>query len=185
MYRVRWERDVEVGWGGSGKVIFKKSKRLRQPRNLLLSMTCLGFSLLFFSPASPFSISARTLAENEGFEVRRTFSRFGVKTPPLIKLDRDLLVEGYVEGIDAYRWIQRSGVKEAGRLAEEIGRVTGRLHSTGYVFIDNKPQNYIVAEDGLYRVDTGYITRTNRDFPRLLDVATFTASLIPLSFQRG
>lgn len=64
-------------------------------------------------------------------------------------------------------------------MAFQAGAITGKFHKAGYVFADNKSQNYLVNFDkSLLRTDLGFIHKTNSIFAQSMDIASFLASVI-------
>jgi len=64
-------------------------------------------------------------------------------------------------------------------LAFRAGKITGRLHNAGYVFTDNKSQNYLVTSQGsLLRTDLSFIQQEKSVYPRSMDIGSFLASVI-------
>jgi tRNA A-37 threonylcarbamoyl transferase component Bud32 len=118
--------------------------------------------------------------KNEGYDMRRNLRQLGIPTPLLISISDTTVIEEYVEGGDLYRAFCRG--KDAS-LAFEAGALTGKLHKAGYVFIDNKSQNFLVKSDNLLvRTDLGFIQKKDSIFSRSMDIASFLASVI--DFER-
>ena len=70
-------------------------------------------------------------------------------------------------------------------LAFHAGILTGRLHNAGYVFTDNKAQNYLVVSDNLLcRTDLGFLQKKNSVFSRSIDIGSFLASVIDFEMLR-
>jgi tRNA A-37 threonylcarbamoyl transferase component Bud32 len=70
-------------------------------------------------------------------------------------------------------------------LARSAGSITGRLHRSGYSFIDNKSQNYLVTFSGkVLRTDLAFIQRKDSIFARSMDIGSFLASLLALDCKR-
>lgn len=115
--------------------------------------------------------------------MRRNLGQLGIPTPGLISHSDTALVEEYVEGGDLYRAFSED--KDTQSLAFQAGALTGKLHKAGYVFIDNKSQNYLVTSDKLVvRTDLGFMQKKDSIFPRSMDIGSFLASIIDFeSFQ--
>jgi tRNA A-37 threonylcarbamoyl transferase component Bud32 len=114
---------------------------------------------------------------NEGHNMRMSLRQLGIPTPKLISISDTELIEEYIEGGDLYRAFSKG--KETLLLAFQAGALTGKLHKAGYVFIDNKSQNYLVSSDKLVlRTDLGFMQKKNSIFPRSMDIGSFLASII-------
>lgn len=122
------------------------------------------------------------IARNEGHEMRTTLGRLGIKTPRLLLISGDMLIEEYIEGGDLYRGLA-SGTAGAS-LALAAGRLTGLMHGGGYVFTDNKAQNFLVRDSDVLRTDLGFIQKSSSTFARSMDVGSFLASVMDLPSYR-
>jgi tRNA A-37 threonylcarbamoyl transferase component Bud32 len=130
-------------------------------------------------PSSP-PLVGKMMLKNEGYETRRSLGQLGIPTPRLISISDKTLVEEYVEGGNLYRALSDGGDN---LLAFQAGTLTGKLHKAGYVFIDNKSQNYLVTSDNLIvRTDLGFMQRKDSTFSRSMDIGSFLASII--DFER-
>jgi tRNA A-37 threonylcarbamoyl transferase component Bud32 len=122
----------------------------------------------------------KMMLKNESHDTRRTLGKLGIPTPRLISISDNTLVEEYVEGGDLYKALS-TGRHDL--LAFQAGSITGRLHKAGYVFIDNKSQNYLVSSDNLIvRTDLGFMQKKDSTFSRSMDIGSFLASVI--DFER-
>jgi tRNA A-37 threonylcarbamoyl transferase component Bud32 len=118
---------------------------------------------------------------NEGHYMRNKLKALGIPTPCLISISEDTIIEEYVEGGNLYEALADEETKKNKiySLAFQAGAITGRFHRAGYVFADNKSQNYLVNFDkSLLRTDLGFIHKTNSIFAQSMDVASFLASVI-------
>jgi tRNA A-37 threonylcarbamoyl transferase component Bud32 len=136
-------------------------------------------SLLLAHPSPP-PLTGKVTINNEGYSMRRNLRQLGIPTPLLISITDTALVEEYVEGGDLYRAF--SDGKDTS-LAFQAGALTGKLHKAGYVFTDNKSQNYLVASDNsVVRTDLGFMQKKDSIFSRSMDIGSFLASVI--DFER-
>ena len=93
--------------------------------------------------------------------MRRSLSKLGIDTPMLISISEDTLIEEYIEGGDLYKALLNG---KDPSFTFQAGILTGRLHRAGYVFTDNKAQNYlVVSDDLLYRTDLKDLTKKGFD----------------------
>ncbi|MFL6430692.1 MAG: hypothetical protein ACJ71X_04430, partial [Nitrososphaeraceae archaeon] len=136
-------------------------------------------SILLAHPSSP-PLVGKMMLKNEGYETRKSLGQLGIPTPRLISISDKTLVEEYVEGGNLYRALSDGGDN---LLAFQAGTLTGKLHKAGYVFIDNKSQNYLVTSNNLIvRTDLGFMQRKDSTFSRSMDIGSFLASII--DFER-
>ena len=113
--------------------------------------------------------------------MRENLKRLGIPTPFLISISDDTIIEEYVEGGNLYKAFadERNKKNIICSLAFQAGALTGKMHSAGYVFTDNKSQNYLVNFDNsIVRTDLGFINKTNSIFAQSMDIASFLASVI-------
>jgi tRNA A-37 threonylcarbamoyl transferase component Bud32 len=179
LYFVNWQRRVSVEERGGQKVVVKRIKPSTAFNEFVLLSTYMMISLLLAHPS--LSPSGETW-RSEGQEMRQMLARLGVPTPKLISISRGELVEEYVEGGDLYRALAHWGADP--NLAFDAGALTGRLHGGGYVFTDNKAQNYLVRGKALLRTDLGFLQKNSSTFARSMDAGSFLASVIDLAGYR-
>ena len=121
------------------------------------------------------------IMRNEGPEMRKILEKMGITTPELISISKTDLIEEYIEGGNLYIALA-SGLPV--RLAFIAGSMTGKMHEGGYVFIDNKAQNYLVRGESVVRTDLGFIQKSNSYYARSMDVGSFLASIMDLRTYR-
>lgn len=150
-----------------------KSSRVFHDYILVIAYTLL--SIIVCHPSSPPQMG-RAMVFNEGFKMRRFLKEIGVPTPSLISISENWLIEDYIDGGNLYYALLNGSDTF---LAFTAGKITGKLHNAGYVFTDNKCQNYLVTSDGsLSRTDLSFIQRENSIFSRSMDIGSFLASVI-------
>lgn len=176
MYFVNWQREVLVQDRAGQKVVVKRNRHTTEFHEYILLGTYVAISFFLVHPSWPPSIGS--ISRNEGPATREMLRRLGIGTPRLISISDDELVEEYVEDGDLYRALARGRAEPA--LARDAGILTGRLHSAGYAFIDNKSQNYLVGPDALVRTDLGFLQKTCSTYARSMDIASFLASVMDL-----
>ena len=176
MYFVNWQRDISLEEREGQKVVVKKNKSTTEFHEYILFGTYIMISILLAHPSPPPMPGG--IARNEGHEMRRTLGRLGIMTPRLVSISNDVLVEEYVEGGDLYRALASSTAGTS--LAAAAGRLTGRMHRAGYVFTDNKAQNFLVRGADVLRTDLGFIQKSDSIFARSMDVGSFLASVMDL-----
>ena len=183
MYFVNWQRDISIEELGGRKVVVKRNKSTKDFHEYLLISMYTLISLLLAHPSPP-PLTGKVTINNEGYSMRRNLRQLGIPTPLLISITDTALVEEYVEGGDLYRAF--SDGKDTS-LAFQAGALTGKLHKAGYVFTDNKSQNYLVASDNsVVRTDLGFMQKKDSIFSRSMDIGSFLASVIDFeSFQYG
>jgi tRNA A-37 threonylcarbamoyl transferase component Bud32 len=179
LYFVNWQRDIYIEEIDGQKVVVKRNKSTKDFHEHLLILAYTLISILLAHPSSP-PLVGKMMLKNEGYETRRSLGQLGIPTPRLISISDKTLVEEYVEGGNLYRALSDGGDK---LLAFQAGTLTGKLHKAGYVFIDNKSQNYLVTSDNLIvRTDLGFMQRKDSTFSRSMDIGSFLASII--DFER-
>jgi tRNA A-37 threonylcarbamoyl transferase component Bud32 len=183
LYFVNWQRDISIEELDGRKVVVKRNKSTKDFHEYLLISMYTLISLLLAHPSPP-PLTGKVTINNEGYSMRRNLRQLGIPTPLLISITDTALVEEYVEGGDLYRAF--SDGKDTS-LAFQAGALTGKLHKAGYVFTDNKSQNYLVASDNsVVRTDLGFMQKKDSIFSRSMDIGSFLASVIDFErFQYG
>lgn len=182
MYFVNWQREISVVDRAGQKVVVKRDKATKEFHEYLLIGVYTLISFLLAHPSAPLSPAA--IARNEGPEVRRMLSLLGIQTPALVSISEGELVEEYVEGGDLYRALAAGAVDE-GAACFAVGAMTGRLHTAGHVFTDNKAQNYLVKGTSVLRTDLGFLQKSSSVFAQSMDVGSFLASVVDLESYPG
>lgn len=180
MYFVNWQRQVSFEERAGQRVVVKRTKPTTAFHEYVLLSTYTMISLLLGHPAAP--PHPNSIAKNEGPEMRALLARLGIPTPRLVSMSEGELVEELIEGGDLYRAFA-SGTAHA--LAFGAGVLTGRLHGAGYVFTDNKAQNYLVSGESLLRTDLGFLQKSSSTYARSMDVGSFLASVMDLPAYCG
>ena len=177
MYFLNWQKDVSIEELSGQRVVVKRNKSTKDFHEYLLISLYTFISILLAHPSSP-PVVGKLSMSNEGYNARKKLNRLGIPTPRLISISDTVLIEEYIEGGDLYKAFADG--KDA-LLALQAGALTGKLHNTGYVFIDNKSQNYLVAAGNLvFRTDLGFMQKKDSVFARSMDIASFLASVIDL-----
>jgi tRNA A-37 threonylcarbamoyl transferase component Bud32 len=161
-------------------VVIKKNKSTKDFHEYLLAATYSIMSVVMAHPSAPPPAGKITLW-NEGEYMRENLKRLGIPTPYLISISDDTIIEEYVEGGNLYKAFADDHDKKniICSLASQAGALTGKMHKAGYVFTDNKSQNYLVNFDNsIVRTDLGFINKTNSIFAQSMDIASFLASVI-------
>jgi tRNA A-37 threonylcarbamoyl transferase component Bud32 len=175
LYFINWQRDITIEEIKGQKVVVKRNKSTKDFHEYLLILAYTLVSILLVHPSSP-PLAGKIMLKNEGHETRRTLWQLGIPTPRLISISDNIIVEEYVEGGNLYKVLLSGGLDS---LAFQAGTLTGKLHKAGYVFIDNKSQNYLVASDNLIvRTDLAFIQKEDSTFSRSMDIGSFLASII-------
>ncbi|MFZ0511626.1 MAG: hypothetical protein WAM14_08470 [Candidatus Nitrosopolaris sp.] len=179
MYFVNWQRDVFIQQLDGRMVVTKRNKLTKNFHEYLLAATYSIMSVVMAHPSVPPPAGKMTLG-NEGHHMRNKLKRLGIPTPCLISISDDTIIEEYVEGGNLYKAFAEDDKKNnVCSLAFQAGAITGKFHKAGYVFADNKSQNYLVNFDNsLLRTDLGFIHKTNSIFAQSMDIASFLASVI-------
>ncbi len=176
MYFVNWQRQVSIEERNGQKVVVKRDKNSKAFHEYILLCTYATISILLAHPSRP--PSPTVISTNEGQHMRDRLGRLGISTPKLISITNTELVEEYIEGGDLYRAILEGNI-DLGSVYL-AGKMTGRLHKAGYVFVDNKIQNYLVRGQAVFRTDLGFIKKGSSLFSRSMDIGSFLASIMDL-----
>lgn len=134
------------------------------------------FSLLFLKPRISFlSKEDRILREVLGHE---KLKEIGIAVPKILEFSFDdfYIAEEYIVGTNLYSIIKNSEKEERENLSQNIGEITGRLHSLGFAFFDNRPQNYIFKDGTIFRIDLETFEFEPSLFERYCDIISFTES---------
>ncbi|HEX7178850.1 MAG TPA: hypothetical protein VF220_03925 [Nitrososphaeraceae archaeon] len=181
MYFVNWQRNISIMELNGRKVVIKRNKSSKNFREYILISAYTLLSISTCHPAPPPRIGNRIVL-NEGFQMRKKLEGIGISTPRLISISEKQLIEDFIEGGNLYEAILNG---KDPYLAFNVGVITGKLHNSGYVFIDNKAQNYLVTlSNGLLRTDLAFIQRDNSLYSRSFDIGSFLASVMGLESKK-
>jgi len=159
------------------KVVVKRNKISKNLHDYLLVISYSILSILLAHPSAPPELGGK-MTLNEGFEMRQKLQLIGIPTPSLISISKTLLVEDFIAGGNLYQALSNG---KNSSLAFSAGIITGRLHRSGYSFIDNKSQNYLVTfSSKVLRTDLAFIQKKNSIFARSMDIGSFLGSLLGL-----
>ncbi|HEY6949421.1 MAG TPA: hypothetical protein VI146_02330 [Nitrososphaeraceae archaeon] len=163
------------------KVVVKRNKISKNLHDYLLAFTYTILSILLAHPSAPPELGSK-LTINEGFKMREKLRLMGIPTPSLISLSNTLLIEDFIVGGNLHEALSKGRDPS---LAYSAGIITGRLHRSGYSFIDNKSQNYLVTFSGkVLRTDLAFIQKNGSIFAKSMDIGSFLASLLSLDCKR-
>jgi tRNA A-37 threonylcarbamoyl transferase component Bud32 len=175
LHFVNWQRNISITELNGKRVVIKRNKSSKQFHDYILVFAYMLLSFIFCHPVAPPPLG-RNMVFNEGFKMRSVLNEIGVPTPSLISISDDWLIEDYIEGGNLY-YAFVNGINPM--MAYAAGKITGSLHNAGYVFTDNKSQNYLVSTKGeLLRTDLSFIQKENSVYSRSVDVGSFLASVI-------
>ncbi len=177
MYFVNWQREISVTEMNGKKVVVKRNKISKNLHDYLLVISYSILSILLAHPSAPPELGGK-MTLNEGFEMRQKLQLIGIPTPSLISISKTLLVEDFIAGGNLYQALSNG---KNSSLAFSAGIITGRLHRSGYSFVDNKSQNYLVTfSSKVLRTDLAFIQKKNSIFARSMDIGSFLGSLLGL-----
>ena len=178
MHFVNWQRDISIEVIDGTKVVIKRNKALKDFHEYLLITTYTFISILLAHPDRPPLTIGHMSMKNESFEMRRYLRNIGIPTPSLISITNNGLIEEFIEGGDLYQAFSKG---EDSSLAFQAGALTGKMHSAGCVFTDNKAENYLLDSQNLIiRTDLGFIQKNGSLFSRSMDIGSFLASVMDL-----
>ncbi len=180
LYFINWERKITTNLFESNKVVVKKTKSFTNLRHFVLIFCFTLISIFSGNPSCPPEIGQRIL-ENESFEFRKKLKLMGINTPKLFSISYEEIIEEYIKGGNLYFYFHTEIIHD---LAFQAGKITGMLHKNGFVFIDNKCQNFLVNKDkDVIRIDLGFIQKSASIFAQSMDVGSFLASILDLKPQ--
>lgn len=184
MYFVNWEKDITILQKNDEFLVMKKAKPLKKLRELILIFLYTIISFITIHPTIPL-VQKENSINNEGFEIRKKLKEIGINTPNLISIGKNDLIEEYIDGGNLYSIFKEKLNNEIYDISYGVGVLTGKLHNEGYVFIDNKSQNFLVKKkiDKIFRTDLGFIHLNNSFFARSLDIGSFLASIMDLEYH--
>lgn len=189
MYFVNWQRIVSVEERGGMKVVVKRTKSTALFNEGLLASTYVLISILLGHPSSPPFLGRDSMIRNEGRSTRKWLAELGVPTPSLVHISEGEIVEEFIDSGNLYAVFSSDLVcledNTLGSLARAAGRLTGKLHLAGYVFVDNKAQNYLInKKKEVFRTDLAFLQKQENVFSRSMDIGSFLASVVDLDFKR-
>jgi Kae1-associated kinase Bud32 len=176
LYFINWERKITRNIFESNKVVVKKTKSFTNLRHFILIFCFTLLSIFSGNPSCPPEIGQR-IVENESFEFRKKLKLIGINTPKLFSISYDEIIEEYIKGGNLYFYFHTENISD---LASQAGKITGLLHKNGFVFIDNKCQNFLVDKNKVIRIDLGLIQKSESIFAQSMDVGSFLASILDL-----
>jgi Kae1-associated kinase Bud32 len=179
LYFINWERKITINLFESNKVVVKKTKSFTNLRHFILIFCFTLLSIFSGNPSCPPSIGQR-IVENESFEFRKKLKLIGINTPKLFSISYDEIIEEFIKGGNLYFYFHTEHTND---LAFQAGKITGLLHNNGFVFIDNKCQNFLVDKNKVIRIDLGFIQKSESLFAQSMDLGSFLASILDLKPQ--
>ena len=180
MNSINWQRDIEISQLNGKKVIVKKDKTTKAFNEHFLIFLYSLISVFLLHPSSPPKFG-KSIMINEGEANRKKLNEIGIPTPQLYYINKNTIIEEYIEGGNLYKFLKNDGDVE---IVFKAGVITARLHNAGFCFIDNKAQNYLVKRSELLRTDIGFIQKQNSIFAKSLDIGLFLSSLIDLDSEK-
>jgi Kae1-associated kinase Bud32 len=180
LYFINWERKITRTKVGNNIVVVKQNTSFTSLRQFILIFCFTLISICFGNPANPPEIGKRIL-QNESFESRNKLKLIGINCPKLFSITDKEIIEEYIAGGNLYSFFT---TEKANDLAFEVGKITGKLHKNGLVFIDNKCQNFLVTKKReVIRIDLGFIQKSDSVFAQSMDIGSFLASILDLEPQ--
>src|SRR5881397_4427793 len=163
------------------KVVVKRNKLSKNLHDYLLVISYSILSILLAHPSAPPELGSK-MTVNEGFEMREKLQLLGIPTPSLISITSTMLIEDFIAGGNLHEVLSNG---RNSSLAFTAGIITGRLHKSGYSFIDNKSQNYLVTfSRKVLKTDLAYIQNKDSVFAKSMDIGSFLASVLAFDSKR-
>lgn len=157
-------------------VVIKRNKMVKSINEYLLVFIFTFISFVLMHPTPPLKIG-KSILLNEGTFNRQKLKDLGIHTPRLIEINKDVIIEEYIDGGNLYGFLKKSNNLE---IVSKVGTITRTLHNSGSCFIDNKAQNYLVKDLEIIRTDLGLIQNHVSEYTKSLDIGIFLASLLDL-----
>jgi hypothetical protein len=136
---------------------------------LFLDFSRMVLSVISLKPQIDF-VDIKTRISNE------LMSRKKIKIPmPRIhkySFNERFLVEDFVKGVSADKFLERPNL----RVSRELGRFIGRLHKQNISLVDNRPKNYIINSKKVFRVDLELFRTNASEFDKMCDLVSFVES---------
>lgn len=135
------------------------------------------FSLFLATPRISFlSLKERVQREVDG---HKKLKELGISVPKILdfSIKGGFVVEEFIDGTNLYELIKDSERKRK-KISYEVGKMTGYVHSKGFAFVDNKPQNYIFKNGKIFRTDLETFEVAPSQFEKDCDVVSFVESFV-------
>lgn len=161
-------------------VVIKRNKMVKSINEYLLVFIFTFISFVLMHPTPPLKIG-KSILLNEGTFNRQKLKDLGINTPRLIEINKDVIIEEYIDGGNLYGFLKKSNNLE---IVSKVGTITRTLHNSGSCFIDNKAQNYLVKDLEIIRTDLGLIQNHVSEYTKSLDIGIFLASLLDLDNEK-
>ena len=180
MHFVNWQRNIIISKVDGETVVIKRNKTIKSINEYLLVFIFTFISIVLLHPTPPFKMG-KSILLNEGSLSRQKLKDLGIHTPRLIEINKDVIIEEYIKGGNLYEYLQQSNDLE---IVYKVGIITRTLHNSGYCFIDNKAQNYLVKDFEIIRTDLGLIQDQVSEYLKSLDIGIFLASLLDMENEK-
>jgi len=177
---VNWQRDIVISKIDGKMVVIKRNKMVKNINEYLLVFIFTFISFVLMHPSPPLKIG-KSILLNEGSLNRQKLKGLGIHTPRLIEINKDVIIEEYIDGGNLYGFLKKSNNLE---IVYKVGTITRSLHNSGSCFIDNKAQNYLVKDFEIIRTDLGLIQNHVSEYTKSLDIGIFLASLLDLDNEK-
>jgi len=171
-------REVLLGENNGQKVVIKNYKTRIMPTFVDLSKSTFS---LFFALNSVFpkiSFSSRKQRIKREIRARKDLEKLGIMSPHLLghSFKKNYLIEEFIEGQNLFDLIKKSDGDMRKALSYQVGKLTGFIHSKNYSFFDNRPQNYIMNSNKIFRTDLETFVEKTSEFEKTCDIISFTES---------
>ena len=180
MNSINWQRDIEITQLNGKRVIIKRDKTTKVFNEYFLIFLYSLISIFLLHPSPPPKFG-KSIMINESEDNRKKLNKIGIPTPQLYYINKNTIIEEYIEEGNLYKFLKNDGDI---KVVFKAGVITAKLHNAGFCFIDNKAQNYLVKRSELLRTDIGFIQKQNSLFAKSLDIGLFLSSLIDLDSEK-
>lgn len=177
---MNWQRDIVISKVNGKRVVIKKNKSVKNINEYLLIFVFTFISFILMHPTPPPKIG-KSILFNEGAVSRKNLQNLGISTPHLVEINEHVIVEEYIDGGNLYKYLKNNDNLE---IVFKVGIITRKLHNSGYCFLDNKAQNYLVKGLEIVRTDLSLIQKQTSEYSKSLDIGIFLASLLDLEKEK-
>lgn len=126
--------------------------------------------MAFYPKIEFMSLRERIFNEISG---RKKLRRLNMNTSKVLgySIKKKYLIENFIKGENLF-----NNKKMDEKIAFKIGEFTAHMHLSGFSFIDNRPQNYILSGRKLFRIDLESFKTNPSNFDKSCDVISFMKS---------
>ena len=118
---VNLQRDIKITKVDGRKVIIKKDKVTKVINEYFLIFLYSLISVILLHPSSPPKLG-RSILINESEENRQKLNKIGIPTPHLYHINKNTIIEEYIEDGNLYKFLKNGGDMD---IVFKAGAITG------------------------------------------------------------